>query len=347
MIKTVISQLLKKKNLNFQQAKELFDEILSSSLTPSQIAAVLLLLKAKGEASDEIFAAAMSIREKAIKINPRDNFFGVEDRQQQIMDTCGTGGFGLNKFNVSTATAFVVSGAGIKVAKHGNRAMSSHHGSADVLEALGINITAEPVIMEKAIRNIGIGFLYAPLYHPALAKVAQIRKELGVRTIFNILGPLCNPAFANYQLLGTYSYSLAKTLVLVLKKLGLKKAFVVYSKDTGDEISLSGPTEVFFLNNKKISNFTLKPLDFGLKKIAIKDIIVKDLKTSAKMVKDILKGKKDPARSIVLANASACFYLLGKVSNFKQGVKLAKEVIDSKKAQEKFLQLKEFLNKNA
>jgi len=347
MIKDTISRLIEKKNLGFLEAKELFDNILSLSLTPAQMAAVLVLLKVKGETEEEIFAAATVIREKAIKLNVRNNFLGIEDRDEQVIDTCGTGGSGLNKFNISTAVAFIVSGAGVSVAKHGNRAMSSNCGSADVLEALGIKIEAKPEVMQEAIRKVGIGFLYAPLYHPALAKVAQVRRELGVRTIFNILGPLSNPAFADYQLLGTYSRDLAKTLASVLKKLGLKRAFVVYSKDIKDEISLSGPTDVFFLNNKRVSNFVLRPSSFGLKKIAIKDIMAKDIKTSVNMVRDVLRGKKSPMRDIALANASACFYILGKVKDLRQGVKLAAEVIDTKKAENKLLELKSFLDQNA
>jgi len=327
--------------------KEAFEEIFDSDATPAQIASFLTSLKMKGESEEEISAAATVVREKAKKINVREGFLGIKDKDEPIMDTCGTGGSGLNKFNVSTATAFIVSAAGIKLAKHGNRAMSSSCGSADVLEALGINIGVSASVTEEAIKKIGIGFLYAPLYHPALGKVAKIRKEMGIRTIFNILGPLCNPALANYQLLGVYDSGLILPLARVLRRLGVKRAFVVCGKDVCDEISLTGTTAAAFLNNKKISTLTLNPSSFGLKRIKLKDILVKDAKVSAKVIKDILAGKPGAPRDIVLANTSACFYILGKVNNFKQGVKMAAELIDTKKAKRKLSEFKQFLEENA
>jgi anthranilate phosphoribosyltransferase len=347
MIKEAISKLTAKHNLNFKEAKGVFEEIFDHKATPSQIAAFLATLKLKGETEEEISAAATVIRERATKLKIRDKFLGIEDEYQPIMDTCGTGGSGLNKFNISTATAFVVSAAGIKVAKHGNRAMSSSCGSADVLEALGINIGVSPSVMEEALKRVGIGFLYAPLYHPALGEVAQIRREMGIRTIFNILGPLCNPALADYQLLGVYSRDLTLVLARVLKRLGIKRAIVVYGKDLADEVSLSGPTYVSFLKNKKISNFTLTPSSFGLKKVKLEDLIAKDAKLSAKIIEDILKGKKGAPRDVVLANASVCFYIIGKVDNFKQGVKLAAQLIDSGKVRDKFLEFKKFLSERS
>ncbi len=347
MIKETIAKLTAKHNLNFKEAREVFEEIFDHKTTPAQIAAFLTALKVKGESEEEISAAASVIRERATKLKIRDKFLGIEDEYQPIMDTCGTGGSGLNKFNISTATAFVVSASGIKVAKHGNRAMSSSCGSADVLEALGINIGVSPSIMEEALKKVGIGFLYAPLYHPALGEVAQIRREMGIRTIFNILGPLCNPAMADYQLLGVYSRDLTLILARVLKRLGIKRAIVVYGKDLCDEVSLSGPTYASLLKNKKISNLTLSPSSFGLKKIKLADLIVKDAKASAKTIEDILNGKECAARDVVLANASVCFYIIGKVSDFKQGAKLAAQLIDSGKVKSKFLEFKKFLEDNA
>jgi len=347
MIKEAISKLSFGKNLEFNEAKDVFEEIFASKATPSQIAAFLVALKMKGEVEDEITAAAIVVREKAKKIDVRGCSLGLKDKNLAIMDTCGTGGSGLNKFNISSAVAFVVSSAGVCVAKHGNRAMSSTSGSADVFKALGIEVDVPIDLMERAIKAIGIGFLYAPLYHPALGAVAKIRKELGIRTIFNILGPLCNPAKASHQLLGVYSKDLVLPMACVLKKLGIVKAFVVNSNDLGDEISLSGKTKVSFVSKNKITSISLSPSDFGLKKIKQKDIMAKDIKMSAKMVKDILKGKKGAPRDIVLANASACFYILGKVKNFKDGVALAKELIDRGLAYLKLTELKKFLDKNA
>jgi anthranilate phosphoribosyltransferase len=197
--------------------------------------------------------------------------------------------------------------------------------------------------MEESIKKIGIGFLYAPLYHPALKEVAQIRRDIGTRTIFNLLGPLCNPAFATHQVLGVYSKDLVLIISRVLKNLGIKKAFVVYGKDLKDEVSLTGETIVSYLNNKKIENLSLKPSDFGLKKIKIKDLEVKDVKESARVIQDILDGKKGPVRDIVLANASPCFYILGKVGNLKEGTRMAAQIIDEGKAKGKFLQFRDFI----
>jgi len=347
MIKQATDKFIEGKNISFAQMKEAFEEIFSSEVTPAAIASFLTALKIKGETEEEILAAATVIREKAKKINVRNDFLGLEDNNEPVIDTCGTGGSGLNKFNVSTATTFVVSAAGVKLAKHGNRAMSSNCGSADVLEELGVNIEVSAQVMEKAIKEIGVGFLYAPLYHPALGKVAKVRREIKIRTIFNILGPLCNPALANYQLLGVYNPDLIVTLARVLKKLKVKKAFVVYGKDVCDEISLTGTTKVAFLNNKKISTLTLSPSSFGLKKINLEDLLVKDKESSARIIKDVLAGRKGAARDIVLANASTCFYILGKVDNFKQGVKMAEELIDTGKAKLKLSEFKEFLENNA
>ncbi len=347
MIREAIGKLTRKKNLNFDETKEVFAEIFEHKADPSQIAAFLTALKMKGETEAEISAAATVIRAKATKINVRDGFLGIKDKDEPVMDTCGTGGSGLNKFNISTATAFVVSSAGIKVAKHGNKAMSSSCGSADVLEALGINIAASSTVMEKAIRELGIGFLYAPLYHPALKEVARIRREMGIRTIFNILGPLCNPALATHQLLGVYSRDLVLIMARVLKKLGLKGTFVVHSPDLKDEISLSGSTQVSFLNNRKITSLTLTPSSFGLKRIAVKDLLVKDARTSALVIGAIFAGKKGAPRNIVLANAAACFYISGKAKNLKDGVALAAQLIDAGKVKDKLVRFKEFLEKNA
>ena len=344
MIKEAINKLTQGKNLSFEETKEVFENIFAHKATPSQVAAFLVALKMKGESEDEIFAAASVIRHLSRKVSVKNNFVGIELEDEQILDTCGTGGSGLNKFNISTAVSFVVAAAGIKVAKHGNRAMTSHCGSADALEALGIKIDVAPDIMVESIKKTGIGFLYAPLYHPVLAEVAAIRKEIGVRTIFNILGPLCNPAFATHQVLGVYRKDLVKTIAVVLKKLGVKKAFVIYGKDLRDEVSLSGETVAVLLNNQKIKNFSLKPSDFGLKKVNIKDIKVTSAQESAKLINEVLAAKAGPARDIVLANASCCFYILGKASTFKEGVRLAAGIIDSGSAQKKLSEFKNFIN---
>lgn len=344
MIKEAIDKLSQGENLSFDETKEIFENIFSRKVTPSQMAAFLIALKMKGESEEEILAAATVIRSFSRKVSVKSSFVGIEFEDEQILDTCGTGGSGINKFNISTAVSFVVAAAGIKVAKHGNRAMSSNCGSADCLEALGIKIDVEPAVMVEAIKTVGIGFLYAPLYHPVLAQVASIRKEIGVRTIFNILGPLCNPAFATHQVLGVYRKDLIKPIVNVLKKLGVKYALVIHSKDLKDEVSLGTQTIAAQLTNQKIKNFSLKPSDFGLKKVNIKDIEVKNVQESAKLINDILAGKRLPARNVVLANASCCFYILGKVSTFKEGVTLAASIIDSGSAKNKLSEFKNFIN---
>ncbi len=347
MNKQILKKLTEKINLTFKESQNIFEEVFKGSLSQSQIATLLVSLKMKGETEDEIAAAASIVRKYSKKIKVRPDVFGGPGSFRAIIDTCGTGGSGLNKFNISTATAFVVSASGAKVAKHGNKAMSSNCGSADVLEALGINIQAPFFVMQRAIDEVGIGFLYAPLYHPALKNIAAIRKEMGIRTIFNILGPLCNPAFANYQLLGVYKSELVLPLARVLRKLNTQKALVVYGCDVGDEISLTGPTKGAYLRGGKVSSIRINPSDFGLKKISIKDILVKDAKSSAKVINNIIKGKEGAPRDIVLANASACLHLLGKVKNFKEGVKLAASLIDEGKVYDKFKQFKEFLISNA
>ncbi|MCM8823716.1 MAG: anthranilate phosphoribosyltransferase, partial [Candidatus Omnitrophica bacterium] len=265
---------------------------------------------------------------------------------EPVVDTCGTGGSGVEKFNISTAVAFVVSSANIRVVKHGNRAISSSSGSADVLEALGIDINASKEVMKEAIKKLGIGFLYAPLYHEAFKSVASIRKEIGIRTIFNILGPLCNPALPDYQLLGVSGRDLVYKMVRVLKRLDLKRAFVVFGDKVKDEVSIMGRTEVAFLDKRKINKFNIFPSHFGLKRCKLKDIEAKTVQDSAKIIMDIFNSKRGPCRDIVLANASCCFYLLGKVGNFKEGVELASQLIDSGKVKDKYIKFRDFLEKN-
>ena len=342
MIKQAIATLIKRKNLSFEETRDVFTEIFEGKATPSQIAAFLVALRAKGEVYQEISAAASVIREKALKLKVRGNLLGIEG-EEPVLDTCGTGGSGVNKFNISSAVAFVVAAGGVKVAKHGNRAMSSGCGSADVLETMGIRINAASKSMEEAIKTIGIGFLYAPKYHPAFKAVSPTRKEIGIKTIFNILGPLCNPALANTHLLGVFNPDLIMTLARSLRMLGSKRAFVVYGRDLKDEISLTGPTLVASLDNKRIKQFKLTPGDFGLKKCRPKDLEAKDAQESAAIIWDVFNGKKGPHQNITAMNASACFYLLRKVKNFKDGVALSRTLIETGKVKDKFLQLKRFL----
>ncbi|MCM8787055.1 MAG: anthranilate phosphoribosyltransferase [Candidatus Omnitrophica bacterium] len=342
MIKETILKLLKGKDLSFKETETVFNDILDNKVSPEQIASFLTALSLKGETQQEITAAATVIRAKAIKLKILDEFMGCQI-YEPIFDTCGTGGSGVNKFNISTTVAFVVSASGIKVAKHGNRAMTSHSGSADLLEELGIKIDVPPEIMQEAIKKIGIGFLYAPLYHPALKEVARIRRLLGFRTIFNILGPLCNPACVTHQLLGVYKKELLNIVANVLKNLGTKKAFVVHSDDLKDEISLSSKTTVNFLNGKRIEKFTINASSFGLKKIRLKDVEAKNVKENAEIFKHILEGKESHYLDIVCANASACFFILGKVKNLKEGLNLARQLIKGGLVKKKFEEFKNFI----
>jgi anthranilate phosphoribosyltransferase len=344
MIKEAIYKLSFRQNLSFAEMQGVFKEIFDHQASAVQTAAFLTVLACKGETIDEISAAATIVRQYAHKVKARQDFMGMEVSDDPILDSCGTGGSGVNKLNISTAVAFVMAASGIKVAKHGNRAMSSNCGSADVLEALGIKIDVSPLVMEESIKKVGIGFLYAPLYHPALKEVAALRRDIGIRTIFNILGPLSNPASATHQLLGVYCEGLVLTIAKVLKVLGTKKAFVFCSRDLKDEISLSGPTLAAFLNNKKIEKLSLRPSDFGLKKIKPASLKVKDATQSAQIIRDIFSGSRGPCRDIVLANASPCFYILNKTKTLKEGVKLAASLIDSGKVKAKFAEFKNFID---
>ena len=338
MIKEAINSIVNGENLDRSEMMDAMGEIMDGKATQSQIASFITALRMKGETVEEVSGAAQIMRQKATRIDAR---------APVIVDTCGTGGDGMNTFNISTTAAFVVASAGITVAKHGNRAVSSGCGSADVLEAMGVLINSPLPLMQQALAQTGIGFLYAPLYHPALAQVAQIRKELGVRTMFNILGPLCNPASASHQLLGVYSRDLTEVMAKVLRRLSAKKAFIVYGSDLGDEISLTGTTFVSYLCGRRVTNFRLRPCDFGLKKIHLKDIMVKDVQMSAKVIQEIFAGIKGAPRDIVLANASACFYIAGKTRTFRDGVSLAVRLIDEGRVADKFRQFREFLAHNA
>ncbi|RKY38966.1 MAG: anthranilate phosphoribosyltransferase [Candidatus Omnitrophota bacterium] len=337
MIKEAIAKLIENKDLAPEETRKVFKEIFEKRATPSQISAFLVALKKKGETYQEISSAAKVIREKAkrVKIN----------RNRPLLDTCGTGGSKTNKFNISTAVAFVVASAGIRVAKHGNRGVSSPCGSADVLKALGIDLTLPSSTMEEALRKIGIAFLYAPLYHSSFAVVAPIRREIGIITIFNILGPLCNPGFPTHQLLGVFSPDLVLKLANALGVLGVRRAFVVYGEDIKDEISLTGKTLVGFLDKKRVRKLYLSPSSFGLRRCALKDLQVNNVEESARVILDVFAGKRGAAQDIVLANASACFYILNRVKNLKEGVELAKSLIIQGKVREKFSAFKDFLTR--
>jgi anthranilate phosphoribosyltransferase len=333
MVKKFLDKLTNFENLTSSEVKELFNLIMEGSLTDTQIGAILTALKMKGETIEEITSAAKVMREKAVKVPVKD--------KSNLVDTCGTGGDKVNTFNVSTISAFVVAGAGAKVAKHGNRSVSSKCGSADIMQALGINIEMPPEVASKALEEVGIAFLFAPIYHPAMKNVIKQRKELGIRTIFNILGPLSNPAQANYQLMGVFSEKLVEPLANVLLNLGVERGFVVHGLEGLDEVSITTKTLVAEINNKDISVYYVEPEDFGLKKASLTEIEGGDLECNLDIALKILKGEEKGAKTdFVALNSGFALKASGVVDTIKEGIELAKDTIYSGKAYETLEKLK-------
>ncbi len=329
-IQEALKKVLDKLNLKEEEMILVMTQVMEGKVEDSQLGAFLTALRMKGETVEEITGAAKVMRDKAEKIKVS---------KDPIIDTCGTGGDGANTFNISTAAAFVVAGCDISVAKHGNRAVSSRSGSADVLKCLGVNIEASKLTVEKCIDQIGIGFLFAPLMHGAMKHAAGVRKQLGIRTIFNLLGPLTNPAGANAQVIGIYDSSRLKQIASVLKLLGTRKAFVVHGSDGLDEITLTGETKVCELANGQISEYILKPDSFDLTACDAKDITGGTPEENADILKAILSGIKGPKRDIVLMNASAAICASDKKENLKAAMELARESIDSGSAEQKLKDL--------
>ncbi len=335
MIKELIKKITEFKDLTPEETENLFSLLMKGELTDAQIGAVLIGLKMKGETVDEISSAAKIMRQNAVKVPVKD--------KSRLIDTCGTGGDKVNTFNVSTITAFVVAGAGVKVAKHGNRSVSSKCGSADIMEALGVNIEMSPEKAAKALEEIGLAFLFAPIYHPAMKNVISQRREIGVRTIFNILGPLSNPAEAKYQLMGVYDEKLVEPLSRVLVNLGIERAFVVHGMEGLDEVSITGETLVGEVNDGEINIYTVKPEDFGLKSASLQDIQGGDLEYNLKIALSILEGKDNsPKTDFVAINAAFALKVVGIVDTVQEGIELAKETIYSKKAYQVLEKLRDF-----
>jgi anthranilate phosphoribosyltransferase len=336
-LKESISKLIEGKDLTLQETTDVMDEIMSGNATDAQIAAFLVALRLKGETIDEIAACAKVMREKASRIKPK--------KQKQLIDVVGTGGDKSGTFNISTAAAFVTAGAGIPVAKHGNKGVSSKSGSADVLKALGINIDLEPKQVEQCIDEVGIGYMFAPKFHSAMKYAIGPRKELGIRTVFNILGPLTNPAEAPYELMGVFSEELVEPLAEVLGKLGCKHALVVHGNGL-DEITIEAPTKVAEYKDNHLTTYEINPTDFGIKLASLDEIKGNTPEDNAKIILDILNNKeKGPKRNVVLLNAGAAIYIAGKADNIQEGIDLAKDSIDSGKALEKLNNLKVWTNK--
>jgi anthranilate phosphoribosyltransferase len=330
-MKTHIEKCLAGEHLTVEEASSALSTIMTGQATDAQIAGILIALRAKGETVDELVGFARTMREHGIKLH-------IED--PNAIDMCGTGGDCSGTFNISTVASFVVSGAGVTVAKHGNRSVSSQSGSADVLAALGVNIQCSAETVQSCINRIGIGFLFAPLFHPAMKHAAKPRMELGVRSIFNMVGPLTNPAGVKRQLVGVYNAQVAPLLAGALQKLGAEKACVVHSDDGLDEVTLSGGTIVHEVNgNEPLKEYRLQPKDFGFPQHSLESLRGGDKNNNAAITLEVLQGKKGPARDVVIANAALGIYIGGKAKTIIEGKQSAEESIDSGKALEKLQQL--------
>jgi anthranilate phosphoribosyltransferase len=308
--------------------------IMEGESLPTQIASLLTALRMKGETSQEITGFARAMQSRSVHIRAKDG--------ECVVDTCGTGGDGCGTFNISTAVAFVAAGGGLTVAKHGNRSVSSKSGSADVLEALGVKISLPPAKVEACLQKNGLTFLFAPSFHPAMKHALGPRKEIGIRTAFNLLGPLTNPAGATVHLLGIYREDLTRPVAEVLKSLGSKAAFVVHGADHSDEISITGKTTVCQLKDGVIANYQVEPEEIGLKRASLEAIRGGTPERNAQILLQILRGDPGPPRDVVLLNGAAVFVASGKVSDLREGIEMARESIDSGKAMKKLEGLIEF-----
>ncbi len=334
MIKEAINLLVSDISLSEAEMAECMKEIMEGKATDAQIGSFLTALRIKGETVEEITGAARIMREKATTIKAPEG----------VLDTCGTGGDMSNTFNISTTTAIVVAAAGVPVAKHGNRSVSSQSGSADVLEALGVKIDLPPDKVEKCLFETGFGFLFAPLFHPAMRYAIGPRREMGIRTIFNILGPITNPAGAKRQILGVFADRLTETLAMVLGNLGAYDAMVVHGEDGLDEITISNGTRVARYREGKVENFYIGPEDFDIKRGKIEDILGGNKDDNAKITLSIFNGEKGPKRDIVLMNSAAALVVAGKTQDLKEAAMIASDAIDSGKALRKLEEIKKVSN---
>jgi anthranilate phosphoribosyltransferase len=333
MIVAAIGKLIEQHDLTEEESAQAMRQIMEGGATPAQIAAFLVALRIKGETIEEITGCARVMREKATHIRAA---------YPNMIDTCGTGGDGSQTFNISTTAAFVVAGAGVPVAKHGNRAMSSRCGSADLLQALGVAIELSPEMAEACLAEVGITFLFAPLFHSAMKYAIGPRREIGVRTIFNILGPLTNPAGAKRQILGVSRKELAAPMAQVLGNLGSTRAFVVHGADGLDEITTTGETYITALDMGKIASYTISPEQFGLRRAPLGALAGGDAQENADITLAILEGKQGPHRDVVLLNAAAALAVAGTVADLEAGLQLAARAIDSGAAREKLRRLQHF-----
>jgi len=329
VIKEAIQTLISGRSLTMEEAASVMEEIMQDEATPAQFGAFVTALRLKGETADEIAGMAKTMRAKAVPVTI----------PEPVVDTCGTGGDGSATFNISTTAAFVVAGAGLKVAKHGNRAMSSQCGSADVLEALGVKIDLNAEQVQRCLQEVGIGFMFAPVFHPAMKYAAVPRREIRIRTVFNILGPLTNPAGAEAQVLGVADEMLVEKLTLVLKSLGCHHALVVHGEDGLDEITVTGKTQVCELKDGGIKSYSISPEDLGLSRASLDSLKGGTLDENAALLRRVLVGTPGPQQDVVLMNAAAVLLAGGRARTLKQGVALARKVIDEGHASAKLEQL--------
>jgi anthranilate phosphoribosyltransferase len=330
MIKESIQKLVERRNLSCEESQKILREVMSGKATKAQIAAFLTALRMKGETVEELASLASVMRENCHQIHPHT--------KGRLVDTCGTGGDKIKTFNISTVSAFVIAGADVSVAKHGNRSVTSKSGSADVLEKLGLNLRMDPALVEATIEKVGIGFMFAPVFHPAMKYAVEPRKEIGIRTVFNILGPLTNPASATAQLLGVYDQNLTRPIAYALNKLGSEEAMIVHGTDGLDEISTIGKTTIAWLKEGKVKTMEKLPKDFGIKQAKITDIRGAIPDESAELLFKILNSNcavDDPKIDIVLVNSAAGIILGGKAEDFNYGITVARDSIESGKAYKK------------
>ncbi|MFP4533969.1 MAG: anthranilate phosphoribosyltransferase [Desulfobacterales bacterium] len=333
-----LRKITRQEDLDAAETAQMIDEIFSGSLTDAQIGAFIAALATKGETYEELAGAATAMRRKAIRI---------ESPASAIVDIVGTGGDGAMTFNISTTAAFVVAGCGVTVAKHGNRSVSSQCGSADVLEALGMNLDLDPELVEEAVTDIGIGFLFAPKYHGAMRYAATARKEVAIRSIFNMLGPLTNPAAANCQVLGVYAPELTEMFARALQKLGSRRVFVVHGHDGLDEISVCAPTRISELNDGRIQTYDISPEQFFGEPVEPESLTGGDPKENADITLKILNGENGPRRNVVLINSAAALVAAGKAEKLSDGISIAEYAIDSGAARDKLDALIAFTRENA
>jgi len=330
-----LAKLMEGQHLPADEAEAVMETIMAGEATPAQIAAVLVALCIKGETPEEISSFARAMRRHALR---------VPTKRRDVVDTCGTGGDKYDTFNISTAAAFVVAGAGVAVAKHGNRAASSRCGSADVVRSLGVNIDITPERVKSCVEKVGIGFFYAPLYHSAMKYALPVRTQMGIRTIFNLLGPLTNPAGANVQVLGVYDVNLTEKIANVLLNLGSRSALVVFGEGSFDEISIVGATFVSQVKDGRVINYRIQPEDFKMQRASLSDIRGGTAEENAGIILSILKGKEGAPRDMVVLNAGAAFMASGKADGWQEGIAYAVEVIESGRALAKLNSLVEFTN---